>query len=620
MAGLDNGDTNLSLPIAQIESALHEYAYSPAQGITKLRQTLISVKNISKSLLSSPLYNQRLLDLLSAADGLLAQDAPYKKEYHLAFLSATDAIVQVIIGRQVDEERGTQLEVLLSAERACWQVVLSFVEQSFDGPSYTNFEARLGESTNSTISIDAYLETLSRMGSVSFKLDSVKNSVLTGCFSLVSVQSLIWLQDKFPELRWKALPKSHKKSEKELYELSFLPLFQNVSMSRDLRYRLLDRFNDLFKEKFYKRFSDYFSSDVPLLSSADRLVPLAEHLVPIDVDEGHHYLSIRHGGSVYIASFNGAEFFYLSCLGRDCLAYILYEVETSCGVFVFDREDCVGKFLVNEGDIRRAGERWFFSIDNNHEAEVLLEMPLLSKDDAFCLFPSSIDKVLVVQQGGHYFAIPYFFIRTVEAVSCQMPSPRLWSKNVWLNSLNELLIEPWLLNTERLPEISNWQESKIEDLPTKNGYYSGSVCGRMFWIEASLVSALLPYQTPRTIMSRVEEGYESAALLVHDGCCYDRVVNEMPLDYRLSFSTDDSVFTVILEWMGASIALPLSSCNWSAALPETEYIQDFIALDNMQNGQGEKSTFSYTDCSEILINKKNFVFFVAGVWPSLLLA
>ncbi|MGO3739966.1 MAG: hypothetical protein ACTJGG_10925 [Marinomonas foliarum] len=121
-------------------------------------------------------------------------------------------------------------------------------------------------------------------------------------------------------------------------------------------------------------------------------------------------------------------------------------------------------------------------------------------------------------------------------------------------------------------------------------------------------------------MSRVEEGYESAALLVHDGCCYDRVVNEMPLDYRLSFSTDDSVFTVILEWMGASIALPLSSCNWSAALPETEYVQDFIALDNMQNGQGEKSTFSYTDCSEILINKKNFVFFVAGVWPSLLLA
>lgn len=620
MAGLDNGVTNLSLPIAQMESALHEYAYSPAKGMAQLHQSLVSVKYISESFLSSPLCHQRILDLLSAVDMLLAQGAPYYKKYHLAFLSATDAITQVIIARQIDAERATQLEALLSAERFCWQVVLSFAEQSSDGPSYTYFEARLGENTNSTISIDAYLERLSTMGRVSFQVDSIKNSVIAGCFSLESVQSLIWLQEKLPELHWKVLSKSNKEPLRELCELVFLPLFQHTSMPRDLRYRLLDRFNYHFKGLFYKQFSEYFSVDAPLLNSANRLVPLAEHLAPIEVDEGCHYLSVRHGGSIYTASLKDTEFSYLSCLGRDCLSYILYQVETNCGVFVFDREECLGTFLVDEGDIFRAEERWFLAMDNSLEAEVLLEMPLFPKGDVFCLFPSAIDKVLVVQQGGRYFAVPYFCIREIEAVASKMPSPRLWVKNIWLSPFSELLIEPWLLNAERLPRISNRRESKREALPTKNGYYSGSVCGRMFWIEASLVLALLPYQTPRTIISRVEEGLESAALLVHDGCCYDRVISELPSNYRLNFSTDDFAFTAILDWMGESIVLSLSSCDWSAVLPEAEYIQDFVAFDNVRNSHNEISTVSYTDCSEVLINKKNFMSFVAGVWPSLLLA
>ncbi|PYF81750.1 hypothetical protein DFP75_104211 [Marinomonas alcarazii] len=620
MAGLDNGVTNLSLPIAQIESALHEYAYSPADGIAQLQQSLLSIKNLFKSSFPSPLCNQRLLDILSAVDMLLAQGAPYDREYHLAFLSATDAIIQVIIASQIDAERVNQLEALLSAERSCWQVVLSFSEQSYDEPSYKNFEASLDGNTNSLISIDTYLKGLSRVGKVSFQLDSFKNSVVMGRFSLVSVQSLSWLQDQFPDLHWKVLPKNSKETLRELCELSFLPLFQNTAMPRDLRYRLLDRFDVHVKAGFYKGFSDCFRTDVPLLNSANRLVPMAEHVVPIQVEEGRDYLPVRHGGSVYLATLESGQLSYLSCLGRDYLAYTLYEIESSFGTVVFDRAECLGKFLVTEESMHKMGERWMFSMENRLEAEVVFDMPLFSKVDAFCLLPSSIREVLVVQQGGRYFAIPYLFIREIEAVASQMPSPRLWVKNVWLSSLNEPLLEPWLLNAEGLPVISSWQSSKREALPTKNGYYSGSVCGRMCWVEASLVMALLPYQPSKTVTSKVGSRLEFGAFVVHDGRCYDRVISELPFDLGGAFSSDDPAFTVVLEWMGASVVLSLSGCDWSSAVPEADYIQDFVALDNAFNSQRENTSFSYADHGDILITKKNFVSFVAGVWPSLLLA
>ena len=620
MAGLDNGVTNLSLPIAQIESALHEYAYSPADGMAQFHQSLSSVKDVLKSHHFSPLCNLRLLDLLSAVDGVMSLGSPYHREYQLAFLSAADAIIQVTLACQIDAERATQLETLLSAERPCWQVVLSCFKQSFDEPAYTSFEASLSGNSNSPISIDTYLEALSRVGRVSFQVDSLQDSVVMGRFSLVSVQSLIWLQGKFPDLHWKALPKSNKETLRELCELSFLPLFQNISMSRDLRYRMLDRFNDLFKEQFYKRFSDYFRSDAPLLNSANYLVPLVEHVAPIEVDRGCNYLPVRHGGTVYLASLEGEQLSYLSCLGRDGLAYTLYEIESSFGRLVFDRRECLGSFLVTKESLQKVSGRWLFSMDNRLEAEVVLDVFLFSKVDAFCLLPSVIEHVLVVQQGGRYFAIPYFCIREIEAVASRMLSPRAWGKNVWLSAQNELLLEPWLLNSECLPKVSHWQKCKREALPTKNGYYSGVVCGRMFWIEASLVVALLPYQLPKTIISRVGSDIEFSALVVHDGCCYDRVMSELPFDLGGDFSSGDFAFTVVLELTGRTIVLPLATCDWNIAVPEAEYIQDFIALDSASNSQNEKTTAFYSDHSEILITKKNFASFVAGIWPSLLLA
>ncbi|WP_421855242.1 hypothetical protein [Marinomonas sp.] len=627
MARLGNGFVDLSLPISNVEIALHDYAYNPRRGLEKLHIALLSLQEISRPKIVNTSYYQRLSSLLNAVDGLLVSGSPYFSHYHSAFLSATDALFQAALAWQFGSDRSQQLDGLLSAERSCWAVVMSIADEKDVSLMYRNYEARLDSTQLSSMSVDAYLEAFSSAGRVSFQLDSVKGSRLSGRFLLISVQSLSWLKRRFPSLQWQVLSINEKEPLRALCELSFLPLFQNVSMSRDSRYRLLALFEDRFKALFYQEFSSLFSLDLTYVDQSRRLVPSVNNVTTFEQDEHLAYLPVRHGGMVYLGgrmlSDIDSKMAYVKCLGRDYLSYFLYEIDTSFGRFVFDQQECFGRYKIDEGDFFLEGAFCWFKPAEGVKAKVLLNMPLIASDCAsFCQLPEAITQVLVVKQGELYFAIPYFFICEVEAVCSAMPAPRSWIKNIWLNQTNVPLLEPWLLSKSMLPKIDCWPEKNKSTYPSKNGYYFGRLCGTVFWIEADLILALLPYKAPSSVVSFEDVEHRFVSFLIHDDQSYDKVIPEALLSNEGSSSIDKMTFSVILEWMGQSVVLSFASCDWSATLPASNGIKEFsLPSEEVISGCGNiiSHLASFQD-GDLVLNKKNYLSFVAGFWPSSSLA
>lgn len=625
MAGQDNGLTNVSLPFAQLNSALQEYVNAPMKGLMHFQQALLSVKNVSLPAISSPLYQRQFVSLVSAVDGLLAVGSPYFEEYHRAFLSATDALFQVMIANQFGAERSRQLEGLLSSDRACWVLIASLNDSSSTSPVYGNYEAEFDSISASGVKIDTYFDDFSHVGNVSFQLDSAQNGRIKGRFWLVTVQSLTWLKMTFPHLHWRLLSRHDDTPLKALCEASFLPLFQNLTMHRDSRYRLLSMFESRFKRQFYQSFGAFFLTQDTSIHHSTRLVPSLVSGESFEVQNGYYYYPMRQGGSVYIGRAakheDAAGETYLACLGHDYLSYRLYEVETPNGKCVFPHDECLGRYRVTDLDVYCVGQTWWFHCGSHLDAEIVLSMPLSETDrDAFCFLMSDVEHVLLVQQGHRFFAVPYVSIRDVEGVCSRMPSQRSWAKNIWVNPLNQAMVEPWLFDGDPLFEAASKKERMKFIQSAKNGYYFVNVCGRMFWVEASLVLSVLPYQVPQTIIQFTDAGTERVDFLVHDGHCVDRILSGATFGEELAVSSAKAAFTLILEWQNESILVSCSSCDWHDNVPDYDVAFDDISSLLPTSEEGGMDFLSSALSSEMLINKKNYLSFVAGVWPSFSLA
>lgn len=622
MARQDNGIIDLSLPISEIEKALYNYAHSPVQGLETLHLALLSFQKNTQVSISYTDYHQRLSSFISAIAHLLVSGSPYVARYHKAFLSSADALVQVAIACQLGGGRSEQLYYLLSIERSCWQEIHSVLNEETALPSYMNYLARLGASQSAAITVDAYLADLARAGRVSFDLETVKDGSVKGLFRLVSAQSLDWLQLKYPQLQWQIASVNEDMSLRALCELSFLPIFQHSSMQRDARYRLLGAYEKTFERLFYQPFNRLFASDECILESPDRLVPMSNDSALIKLGDNAKCFPLRHGGTFYIGSClpeqRHSEVTYLSRLGRDFLACFLYELDTSFGRFVFDREECLGTYAVTERDLRTHGALLLFSVTADIEAEVVLTACLLSSvDAAFCLLPQSIDQVLVVRQRGQYFAVPYTAKRDVEGVCSIMSTPRAWVKNVWLSRESRPLIEPWLFRSDSLPAaVSGFVKDKSLGF-YKNGYYFGSVCGRMFWVEAELVLAILPYQPPFSAVYIDDDTFCSKSFIIHDGHCFDKVLSKDFTGDGGESSGGKAGFSMILDGMGESIVLPFSFCDWGASLPNAHYVREFASFPELFCYSDEKRHLMSLQEDAVIIDKKNFLSFVAGLSASL---
>jgi hypothetical protein len=628
MVRLDNGLIDLSLSVSQVEIALRDYAYSPRIGLEKLRFSLLSMQKITHLNISNNAYYHRFSSFLDAVNGLLVSGSPYSEYCHNAFSSAADALFQVAIGSQFGSDRSLQLDHLLSLERSCWVTILSLSSEKTRSPMYVDYEARLVEVPASTdsISVDVYLEALSSSGRVSFHLDAIKGASLEGHFLLASVQSLSWLQARFPLLQWQqAFDNNEEDSLKELCKFNYLPLFQNMSIKRDYRYRLLGLSEGRLKAVFYQLFGSLFPADLFNVEQRDRFVPASQNVISFELDADVAYFPVRHGGSVYVGSEsirdNGQKLSYQGCLGCDFLSYFLYEIDTSFGRFVFDKAECLGVYTVSEKDLFVLGSDIWFGVEGGVKAQVVLDMPfLLSNDTAYCLLPKFVAQVLVVKQGQLYFAVPYSNLHEIEGICSRMQAPHSWVKNIWLNPQNLPLLEPCLLNVGKPSVVYGCLEENKPTHPSKNGYYFGRVCGRMFYVKAELVSALLPYQSPFSFTFFDGAEQSSASFIINDGHCFDKVVSKTFLDALLSVSREVPAFSVILECLGTSVVLPFTTCDWRTSLPSGEYVREFSLPSKLIGDDDEVSHFSSLQDDIIVIDKKNYLSFVAGIWPSSSLA
>jgi hypothetical protein len=88
----------------------------------------------------------------------------------------------------------------------------------------------------------------------------------------------------------------------------------------------------------------------------------------------------------------------------------------------------------------------------------------------------------------------------------------------------------------------------------------------------------------------------------------------------LSMSHEVPGFSVILECLGESVVLPFTTCDWRTSLPSGECVREFSLLPKLIGGDDEVSHYSSMQDDIIVIDKKNYLSFVAGVWPSSSLA
>jgi|GEM_PF-1730696 hypothetical protein len=620
MARQDNGIVDLSLLISDIEKALYDYAHTPLRGLQTLHLALLSFQKNTQICLFDSLYHQRLGSLIAATEQLLLSGSPYVERYHKAFLSSADALAQIAIACQFSEGRAESLQYLLLADRSCWQDVLLVLNEETVFPNQVNYLARFSMRQSESVSVDVYLAALACAGRVSFDLEAINDKTVKGQFRLTTAQSLPWLETKFPELQWQEVSADAVLPLRALCEFSFLPIFQNTSMQRDARYRLLEQYEKAFKQAFYQPFSQFFPPDDSAIEWPNRLVPIANVATSFEINEGVKYFPLRHGGAFFVgSSVLGQEVpsvAYLSRLGHDFLAYFLYEVDTGFGRFVFDRAECLGTYAVIDQNLSIDGEWSLFHVAADIQAKLVLTTSLFSTvDAAFSLLPQYVDQVLVVRQGGQYFALPYSAIREVEGVCSIMSTPRAWVKNVWLSRDNGVLIEPWLFHFDSLPAVSGQHEVNTRMCSYKNGYYFGFLCGRMFWIEAALVFALLPYQSPFSVVYRDDETFSSKSFIIHDGRCFDRV---LPKDFASDVSAalgQKKGFSMILEGMGESVVLPFVSCDWCASLPDARYVREFTMFQELFGHSDGKRHLMSSQGDGVVIDKQNFLSFIAGFQP-----
>ncbi|MEP3349727.1 MAG: hypothetical protein ABJN96_07215 [Marinomonas sp.] len=597
--------------ITDVEAALHEYACVPQVGLEHFQTLLISFQIEAQLDASDDIFQSRLTSLIAAVDDLLLSGSPYSSDYHVAFLSAADALFQVFVGHQFGPDRVLQLSPLLSLDRPVWAFLCSPSSDGKADPTYSDYSAVLNSEIPKSL-VGESLASLASVGQVSFDVSSSNRELLKGRFALTSAQSLSWLKSRFPDFQWELVSKSYDENAlRDLCEESFLPIFQHSTMPSDERRRFLDVYEKQLTQLFYRAFGSLFTSKIMDIKQASRMVPIVNRMdarLCEDVEKGDVALPIRHGGVFYTAVDRCDRAFSLSCLGRDYLPSFLYEIETVKGRFVFDQAETTGLFSVAIDKLKRVGDTAYFEFDEGVKSQ--FQFNLFGYDSIEVFFASSSHQeidVLVVDQAGQCFALPYHKVREVEGVCSLFNDQKSWAKNVWLDRDGLPYIEPWLIDTRRFSYSSSLITNSLFKPEPKDGYYVGYALAKYYVIEAGLVSALGSYRAPFSYSDLESES--STSFVVQGWRCLERVVTaDLVGDFSLD-RTERYVFSAILDWMGEMAVLPLELCQWSETLP------DMNDLNKMFSG-GQKNFIASTQDDVVIIDKTNFLSFIGGLWPS----
>ena len=623
MVSLNHSAIHLTKSISDVEEALLDYNYYPLRGLSKLQSSLLTMQASTQSDDFHPLFHLRLDGLLASIKKLTDSGSPYDENYHAAFSSASDALFQIALACQLGIDHSSQLSHLLSAERDCWAKLSNMADVLDKHPVATAYTAFLSADSFSMSSstVEDVLISLSGVGEVSFHLTTSLTPMVSGHFKLITIQSLAWLKSRYPDLNWHGPVRLTEDPLKCLCELTFLPLFQNLTMPRASRAQLLAQFEHDFKDIHYQKFDSLFSGKTNSVLNGHIRVPVERDFPRIDFDQSMICFPVHHGGYVYSACryLNEQELnqkvIYTACLGRDFLPHFLYEVSTTFGQCVFDQKDVHGRYAVDESDFQRDGGQLWLSLEGVR-ATLLLSMPIFASNAAvYCLLPHCVSNVIVIAQAGRYFALPYDHIRDVEGVCSRMQSPQAWVKNVWQTPSNVFLLEPLLFHFENAPIIPSKPNRKRFGNKDKSGYYSGRLGELSIWVCAELVSAILPYQSPNQFVWMNDRQFVSTAFIIQDGECFDKVLSQHTCYDSALVLDEPAEFSVVLECQENSVVLPVLDCEWHPSLPD-EWVSPSSVRDIDSESKHSKpfDSMLFSQKSAV-VTAENFVLFVAEFGP-----
>ncbi len=623
MVSLNHSTTHLTKAISDVEEALLDYNYYPLRGLSKLQSSLLMMQSATQSDDVHPLFHLRLNSLLASVKKLTDSGSPYDENYHAAFSSASDALFQTALADQFGIDHSLQLSHLLSVERDCWAKLSSMADVLDKNPvavAYTAFLSADSFSMRSS-TVEDVLISLSGIGEVSFHLTTSLNPMVSGYFKLITIQSLAWLKSRYPDLNWHGPVRLTEDSLRRLCELTFLPLFQNLTMPRASRAQLLAQFEHDFKDIHYQKFDTLFSGKANSVLNGHIRVPVERDFPRMDFDQSMICFPVYHGGYVYSACrpLNKQEHnqavIYTACLGRDFLPHFLYEVSTAFGQCVFDQNDVHGRYTVEESDFQRDGDQLWLSLEGVR-APLLLSLPIfVQKDVIYCLLPKFVSNVIVIAQAGQYFALPYDHIRDVEGVCSRMQSPSAWVKNVWQTSSNAFLLEPLLFHFDNASIIPSKPNRKRFGKKDKSGYYVCRLGELSIWVDADLVSVILPYQCPNQFVWMNDRQLVPTAFIIQDGECFDKVLSQHTCYDSELVLDEPAEFSVVLECEEDTVVLPVSDCEWHASLPD-EWISSSSARDIDSESKHSKPFDSVLFSNKsTVVTAENFVLFVAEFGP-----
>lgn len=625
MVCLGSDVMDLSKVISHIEMALHDYSLRPQSGLKKLQVALLTLRNGYPSDGFHPLFDRRLATLIDTINTLINTGSLYDESLHIHFLSATDALIQVALASQFSLDHAHQLDYLLSDQRDCWGETADLTEVSSLVPVRSVYTAFLPPPISLSSPVDDFLSLLTGVGDVSFHLTSSAKTHTDGYFKLVTNQSLVWLQSRFPDLLWQDVTNLSDDPIRHLCELSFLPLFQNLTMPRATRYRVLSLFEQQFQDHYYCAFESFFPAQASNVLGGECRVPAEGSRVEMHFDDRLTYFPVHHGGHYHIGSQclidKPDTVSYALCLGRDFLPHFLYQVSTSFGVFVFDQKNCFGRYPVALGECQQQDGGWWFVTEQGLRAQLLLSLPVFNQHGAYCCLLEDIHSVLVIRCSDQYFAVPYLNIREIEGVSSKMESLSPWVKNVWLTQSNESFVEPLLFSLDISSSADALVALRTKDKVDRQGYYHGQLGNLALWIDAKLVRDILPYQKPHNLVWDSGVGCVPVGFIIHDGECIDKALTQYSC-YDSSLIPEGSAeFSVLLQGKEGTVVLPLSSFEWRSRLPDEmghAYFKkqpDAIKQPDWPRQKGEQSEGVFLNNKEAVVNAANFAFFVAEFWP-----
>lgn len=596
--------------ITDVEGALQEYACAPQAGLERFKTLLLAVQEKRLSV-SDEVFHSRLRSLLEAVSRLLSSGSPYVLDYHVAFLSASDALLQILMGSQFGTDRAQQLAPLLSVERPSWNVVCSLASQEYTELKFSEYHASLGAGVPASV-VSEHLAFLASIGTVSFHAGGLNGELLSGYFVLHSAQPLPWLQFRCPDLDWEIASENAKEAVlRDLCGQSVRPIFQHTSMQKQERRQLLNWYECQLTQLYYREFGSLFASQNLDIKQADRMLPIAGGVASFACRrfaESDVVLPIRHGGVFYagvVGQSESSSELRCSYLGKDYLPSFLYEIDTKKGRFVFDQVESIGFFSMTPSTLRKTKDTVYFTFGEKVEAQVQFGLLGCDSIDAFFTsLPPDGTKVLVVDQAGKSFALPFNEVRQVEAICSLFSTQCAWAKNVWLDREGTPCIEPWLIDVHGLScGFSQVANSMFKPTP-KEGYYVGYSADKYYVIEAELVSSLGAYQAPFSYAGLAGDSF--FPFIIWEGRCLERVITADPLLDRAGLYA----FSIILDWFGEVVVLPLETCQWSAVLPAGDELHKIIL-------EGRKYLVaSEQQDSFVMINKTNYLSFIDELWPS----